>query len=338
MAKNYAFLNQLLHAPEHFRDHIKHMTAAIVMSLTYGYDVKETDDPFILLADRVNKFTLEPLLPGAFLVNTLPFLKQFPEWLPGMGFKRHARYVFELGQEMINSPFEFVKENIRKGTARPSIVRECINLHEDGNMSPLDELTVKRAIVSVYAGGVETTAAAISTLFLVLALYPSVQQRAQAELDAVVGGDRLPEYDDRSRLPFIDAICQEILRWKPIAPLGLPHAAAEDDVYDGYFIPKGATVLGNVWAILHDPDIYPDPEVFDPDRFLTPDGQVKNDPVLTSVFGFGRRICPGRHLVDSTLWIAAASLLSAFNVCKAKDEHGDEIHIEAAYTDSSPSW
>jgi cytochrome P450 len=83
-------------------------------------------------------------------------------------------------------------------------------------------------------------------------------------------------------------------------------------------------------AILHDPELYPDPEEFKPERFLNPDGTVRDDPALSLAFGAGKRICPGRHFVDATVFIVASSLLSVFNVTKAKDENGHEIPVTGA--------
>jgi len=150
--------------------------------------------------------------------------------------------------------------------------------------------------------------------FVAMLLYPDIQQKAQDELDSVIGRDRLPTFEDRPRLPFIDAVCKEILRWRPVTPLALPHAAMKDDIYDGFFIPKGAVVIPNSWAMLHDPTLYPEPDIFKPERFINTDGSLRDDPNLASAFGFGKRICPGRHVVDATLFIVVASLLAAFNI------------------------
>ena len=90
--------------------------------------------------------------------------------------------------------------------------------------------------------------------------------------------------------------------------------------------------LQQLRAILHDPETYPDPEEFKPERFLNQDGSVRDDPTLALAFGAGRRICPGRHVVDATLFIVASSVLSAFNVTKAKDENGNEIPVKAEVT------
>ena len=85
-------------------------------------------------------------------------------------------------------------------------------------------------------------------------------------------------------------------------------------------------------AILHDPEAYPDPEEFKPERFLNEDGSARDDPTLSLVFGIGKRICPGRHFVDDTVFIVASSVLSVFNVTKAKDENGNEIPVKAEVT------
>jgi cytochrome P450 len=82
---------------------------------------------------------------------------------------------------------------------------------------------------------------------LAMVLSPEVQKKAQAELDAVVGPNRLPEFEDRNNLPYINALCKETLRWHPLLPLGFAHATTQDDIYNGYFIPKGAIIFGNSW-------------------------------------------------------------------------------------------
>ena len=99
---------------------------------------------------------------------------------------------------------------------------------------------------------------------------------------------------------------------------------------DGKSVTYPAKCLFKLYrAVLHDPEAYPDPEEFKPERFLNEDGSVRDDPTLALAFGVGKRICPGRHFVDATLFIVASSVLSAFNVTKAKDENGNEIPVKA---------
>ena len=84
---------------------------------------------------------------------------------------------------------------------------------------------------------------------LAMVLHPEVQARAQAEIDAVVGRDRMPSFADRDALPYIRAVVRESLRWRMVGPLGVPRTTVQDDVYEGYFIPKGSVVLENIWAM-----------------------------------------------------------------------------------------
>ncbi|KAF8883974.1 cytochrome P450 [Infundibulicybe gibba] len=125
---------------------------------------------------------------------------------------------------------------------------------------------------------------------MAMALYPDAQRTAQAELDSVVGKTSLPEFTDRDSLPYVNAITKELLRWHNVAPLAVPHMTTIDDEYDGYFIPKGSTIIGDSWSILHDPETYDQPLEFRPERFLK-DGKI--DPSVqgaeVAAFGFGRR-------------------------------------------------
>lgn len=80
-----------------------------------------------------------------------------------------------------------------------------------------------------------------------MALYPEVLQKAQKEIDSVVGTNRLPNFDDRENLPYVEALIKEVLRWHPVVPMGLPHSSTADDTCEGYLIPKGAVILPNIW-------------------------------------------------------------------------------------------
>ena len=80
-------------------------------------------------------------------------------------------------------------------------------------------------------------------------LYPEVQAKAQEELDRVVGPHRLPDFSDLPDLPYIHAVCKEVLRWQPAAPLGVPHCNIRDDEYRGMLIPKGSTIIANQWYV-----------------------------------------------------------------------------------------
>lgn len=90
--------------------------------------------------------------------------------------------------------------------------------------------------------------ASLRAFFLAMAMYPDVQKKAQVELDRVVGPTRLPDFEDRDNLPYLNAVVKELTRWHVVAPIGLPHASLEDDEYNGLFIPRGAMIISNFWC------------------------------------------------------------------------------------------
>ena len=179
--------------------------------------------------------------------------------------------------------------------------------------------------------GFETTSTALMWWTLAMVAFPEVQSRAQAELDSVVGRARLPTFADAPQLPYVRATIREVFRWRPGLPLGLPHAAAEDDWYEGMFIQKGATCIANIWQCNHDRTIFgEDADDFKPERHLGDDGELLPGPKETNQeghvsFGFGRRVCVGRHLANESLFIRTAMILWAATIKCAQDENGEEV-------------
>lgn len=195
---------------------------------------------------------------------------------------------------------------------------------------------------------------------------PEVQERAQKELDRVTAGSRLPTFSDSASLPYIEAVVKELLRWECVVPLGLPHVTRVDDVsgrlsyrtsclihhqvYNGMFIPAGTTILPNQYGMSHDESIYPNPMLFQPERYL---GENKQRDPETIAFGFGARICPGRRLAQhmsesficaaaqsreliilalSRIWLNVASILSCFDIKRPLDGDGKEFLPSRTYT------
>ncbi|KAF7374571.1 O-methylsterigmatocystin oxidoreductase [Mycena sanguinolenta] len=328
MKKVHLLLKELLSSPQAFHEHLKTLAAAIIMATVYGYEVRPTDDHFVGLAEDATKRLSDSVFPGAVAVNTFPILRYLPSWMPGANFQRLAAECRPLVKEMREAPFDFVKQNMRDGTDSTSVVARLLESNR------YDEDAIKDVAGTAYAGGADTTVSSLASFFLAMALYPDVQRKAQTEIDTVIGTDRLPEFEDRPSLPFVEALYREVMRWKPVAPLGMAHTSTADDVYDGYFIPKGTTVISNIWAMTRDESIYPEPERFNPDRFFTADGKLNNDETVLT-FGFGRRICPGRHNADATLWATFVFVLSTFNIAKAKDGTGREVEIDPdCYSDT----
>ena len=164
--------------------------------------------------------------------------------------------------------------------------------------------------------------------------YPETQARAQAELDAVVGRSRPPTFADYPHLPYIRAMVKEVLRWRPVAPLGVPHRLMEDDWYEGMFIPKGTICITNIWHMNHDPETFgKNTEHFDPTRYLDSSGDIA--PGVSDIkeqghfsYGFGRRNCVGRFMADNSLFINIAVLLWAMKIERKKDALGRFLPLD----------
>ncbi|KAF7348404.1 hypothetical protein MSAN_01794400 [Mycena sanguinolenta] len=329
-------LRGLLSTPADFATHTRTLAAAIILDSMYGYDIKSIDDRFARLSEEAIERLIENMLPGACIVNTLPFLRHFPSWFPGCSFHKLAQDTRHLVDEMKNAPFDFVKQNMQNGSGRPSVLRELLERNDVHGGSEEQEEVMKDVPGVAYAAGVDTTITTLNVFIMAMALNPEVVKKAQNELDTVVGLGFLPGFVHRSALPYCEAVFREVFRWRPILPFALPHATSDDDIYEGYFIPKGTMVLPNVWAMTHDESMYPNPDRFDPERFLNADGHLNADDQILG-FGFGRRVCAGRYAADATVWATIVSVLSTFDIAKAKDEMGKEIEIEPVFADGITS-
>ena len=184
------------------------------------------------------------------------------------------------------------------------------------------------------AAGADTTSGVMAWWLLAMITYPETQKRAQAELDAVVGRSRVPTFADFEHLPYVRSMVKESLRWRSAFPIGAPHRCMEDDWYEGYFIPAGTTVIANVWEMNRDTEVYgTDAAEFNPARFLDAQGNMapgiadtKEESHLS--FGFGRRICMGRHVASNSLFVFYAMLLWSMNIEPGTDENGRPVILD----------
>ncbi|KAN0082680.1 Cytochrome P450 [Tylopilus felleus] len=330
----HTLLRNIHDTPENLIEHLRHNAAAVIMNVIYGIAISPKADRYIEIAEKALEGMAKAAAPGAFLVDVIPWLKYVPAWMPGAGFQKKAANWKKYVLEMRDAPFAAVQKALDAGTASPCFVTHLMNDLTDTEDAEEQAEIIKGCAGLAYAAGAESTVSSLSSFFLAMVLYPAVQAKAQAELDSAIGSGRLPDYNDRPSLPYINAIVKEVLRWNPVAPLGLPHMVTKDDIYNGYFIPAGTTIIGNTWTILHDERNYVQPMEFMPERFLNADGTTENADVLdpaTAAFGYGRRICPGRFMADATLYISIACILSVFDIRPGKDENGNPVQVKADF-------
>ncbi|EJD49130.1 cytochrome P450 [Auricularia subglabra TFB-10046 SS5] len=318
------FLRRLATSPERFEAHVRWAAVALIMKLLYGYNAAEEDDRLVAIAAKaLTNFSLATA-PG-WIVDQVPALRFLPSWLPGMGFLRLARVWRAELSALMDEPFKFVKKQQSSGIASRSVTLSLLQGEDGDGVPPQEEEFIKYIAASLYSGASDTTVSSNLSFFLAMTLYPDVQRKAQEEIDALTGGERLPVYADREHLPYVNALVKEIHRWHPVLPIGLPHCLSEADEYRGWHIPAGSILIPNVWHILRDPANYPDPTTFDPERFLRASAPGTNGDPKAHAFGYGRRECPGRYIADSSVWLMVAMTLAAFDVSKASDSDGKPI-------------
>ncbi|KAG9091822.1 hypothetical protein FS749_016224 [Ceratobasidium sp. UAMH 11750] len=284
----------------------------------YGLETDGPNDIFLQKLRETVDNTSKALLPSNFLVNAFPALARVPDWLPGTGWKRITKEWREKKDDTVDSsPYNWAKSEMGKHAHEPSIVESMLSQVEQLGIDPEEaDSYVKEAAFALVGGATDSTVGAAMIFFVAMILIPEVQAKAQEEIDLVTGVERLPEMKDRSQLPYIGRLIQEVLRWRSVVPIGMPHASYQDDIYKGYRIPKGAIVFGNIY---HNPNAYKNPETFEPDRFLDPSVAVP------PAFGLGRRACPGMYYAQSSLYILFVSILAVFRVEMARDENGNDI-------------
>ncbi|PBK75826.1 cytochrome P450 [Armillaria solidipes] len=332
-------LQQLHKSPDAFVHHVRLHAGSVIMKTVYGYDVDPNGDRFVELVDRALENMRIVGNVGAFLVDYIPSLKYLPRWFPGVNFMSLADTWRKDVEGMKDGPFIYASESMANDLVESSFVTENLTKTKEIGMAenPTQLEIIRNTAAVSFTAGADTTVSVVLSTILAFLLYPDVQAKAQAELDAVVGPTRLPNFDDRPQLPYIEAILSEALRWNPVVPMGVAHRSVNADVYRGYYIPAGATIIGNAWAILHDEKDYPNPLVFDPDRFMPEDGKVPQ-PEPIAAFGFGRRICPGRYLALNSAWIAIASMAATLSFSKPMDSEGRILEPSDTFTDGFLSF
>ncbi|EKM77725.1 hypothetical protein AGABI1DRAFT_61296 [Agaricus bisporus var. burnettii JB137-S8] len=322
-------------SPDEFNEWIQFSTSSSIMEIMYGLEIT-SGDPYVDNAKKALDGFNEVAVPGKFWVDMFPVMKYIPSWFPGAGWKRLAHYWRDINRDVRLKPYNFVKDQMEQGNRIPSICRTMIDDLPDSD-SP--DRTVKEDIaIDVCAVSFLGDLSAARVFFMAMVLYPEVQRKAQAKVDRVLDG-RLPELADCSSLPYVNAMVKETLRWQPVSPMSIPHATTDADKYNGYYIPKGTIVIGNAWTLMHDPEVYKDPEDYIPDCFLK-DGELDSsvrDPFghfadAIAVFGYGRRVCPGRYFGLNALFLMIAHTLAVFDIKPALDENGKEIEFKADVT------
>ncbi|KAK7056377.1 hypothetical protein VNI00_002931 [Paramarasmius palmivorus] len=313
-------IGDLLKDPDSWDAHLQRAANSLVLSAVYGMPpIRDYHNPDIAAVNLFVDRCLHSCAPGTFLVEYFTWMQYLPRWMSP--WRRYAEDNFRYYAILFEKLYQDVTRRIAQGDESPSVASTIY--HDEKHLGVTDREAAWLS-ATLYAGASGTTSGQLAWFILTMVLHPEAQKRAQEEIDRVVGRGRMPSVNDQEHLVYVRALVKELLRWRPVGPLGVPHRLDQDDVYEGYHFKKDTMFVTNVWAMNHDPEVYgPDADDFVPERYLDEDGKMidtKDEGHLT--FGFGRRICVGRHLSKQSLFIYIASMLWAFDIKPGTDRDG----------------
>ncbi|KAI6146887.1 cytochrome P450 [Pisolithus tinctorius] len=307
--------------------------ASVILRVTYGKSTSTSNDDAEVIGVHTALGRFQRLMrPGAYLVDSVPILKHVP-WY-GREIEQWHRYEIKLFREQLAR----VQREMARNYGLWTFICADTMEHELDSM-PRDEMAYLAG--SMYGAGSETSAVGLMSMIVAAACHPDAQLRVQNEIDAVVGrGPRLvilaisyyadlivslflfpaPNWNDADSLPQLQAFILETARWRPVIPHGFGHRVSKDIIWRGYLIPAGAVIYGCLWlvyrkrnchegdgllklnrAISRDSDVFPEPDKFNPQRWLDHNGRIRTD-LKFYAYGQGRRVCPGMYLANDSLF------------------------------------
>ncbi|TKA82463.1 hypothetical protein B0A49_00063 [Cryomyces minteri] len=306
--ESYQFLAELLKDPQRYEKLMEDYTGRVISRLAFG-DVSVHPEVAIH-----SHGLLKAISPGAHLTNIIPALKRLPAFISPWKKEERARHAYERG--FFLQMHKLVSGKVETGTALSSYMKTFLEKKDDTGM---DDMEGAYVVWNGRIGGRPHHGFCSH----------------DAEIDSVCG-DRMPEPSDSPQMPVLRAVIKEIMRWRPITPSSIPHESTEDDIYEGYFIPKGTHVHPSQWAITRDEEMYPDPEVFNPSRWLEAKYPSYQEPLTQypnirnfTTFGYGRCICQGMGLVEAEFFVGIGGMAWAANISKKRDALGREIAVPA---------
>ncbi|ODV94023.1 hypothetical protein PACTADRAFT_3984 [Pachysolen tannophilus NRRL Y-2460] len=328
--ENRQMMVDLLNNPDDFHKHLRRYSTSLTTQLVFGWRSPLYEDPKVSqIFEGFEKFAVASQISHS-LMDYFPILRYVPDFLNPSA--RQAKELHKEEKALYMSYMVNCREAIKEGKVGPCFCADMLESQKKLGFS--DDLACYISGTLLEAGS-DTTAGVLVGFIMAMVCFPEVQKIAREEVDRVVGPDRMPTMDDEENLQYIRWVEKETLRWMPTSIMGIaPHSANKDDEYMGYWIPAGAHVINNVWTLNHDEKRYPKPREFKPERYVNDSLRAGESAALSDAnlrdhftFGAGRRICPGMHLAERSLFLAMARILWTFEISHATDSEGNEIPV-----------
>uniref|UniRef100_A0A8C5KTZ5 Cytochrome P450 n=1 Tax=Jaculus jaculus TaxID=51337 RepID=A0A8C5KTZ5_JACJA len=252
-------------------------------------------------------------LLGPSFLQVYELFSEFLKYFPGT----HRQIAKNL-QEVIS----FIGQNVEthRATLDPSAPRDFIDAYllrmekEKSNQhTEFHQQNLIISLLSLFFAGTETSSTTLRYGFLLMLKYPHVAEKVHEEIEQVIGSHRVPALDDRTKMPYTEAVIHEIQRFSDLIPIGVPHKVTKDTLFRGYLLPKNTEVYPILTSALHDPRYFEKPDTFNPDHFLDSSGGLKKNDAFIP-FSIGKRICLGEGIARNELFLFFTTILQNFSV------------------------
>ncbi|XP_028749743.1 cytochrome P450 2B1 [Peromyscus leucopus] len=286
------------------------ITANIICSIVFGERFDYKDRQFLRLLDL---FYRSFSLISSFSSQVFELFSGFLKYFPGT-----HRQISRNLQEIL----DFIGQSVEKhrATLDPSNPRDFIDTYllrmekEKSNKdTEFHHENLMLSVLSLFFAGTETSSTTLRYGFLLMLKYPHVAEKVQKEIDQVIGSHRLPNLDDRIKMPYTEAVIHEIQRFSDLIPIGVPHRVTKDTLFRGYLLPKNTEVYPILSSALHDPQYFEQPDTFNPHHFLDANGALKKNEAFMP-FSIGKRICLGEGIARNELFLFFTTILQNFSV------------------------
>jgi len=295
---------------------VTNVICAIMTGHRYDYSNEVFNKLLVLTGNLIKRSgigRIERLLPKVFIES------RFAQWF---GFKSILETRLQKN-ELLSQVVERYDQRHRMGSTE-NFIDAWLTMSKKENSKYFTKKHLIGVLSDLFIAGSDTTSNTLQWGLLYMAQYPEIQQNVQREIDEVIGKEKDPTMLDQKQMPYTEATLMEISRIATIVPLSLPHSTSKSTTLLGYHIPKGTTIFPNLWAVHHDPDIFPDPEAFQPERFLVDEKQLKRMNEFLP-FSTGRRQCLGESLARMELFLYFTCILQQFSV---KNPDGMELDFD----------
>ncbi|XP_072286398.1 cytochrome P450 2G1-like isoform X1 [Pyxicephalus adspersus] len=305
---------------------IRRSVSNVICSVIFGRRFEYTDPKLQKLLDLVaeNLRRVDNIW-----VQVYNFIPSIMKYLPGPHRKLTENY-----QAQLDYAEEIVREHEK--TLDPSSPRDYVDtflvkMQQESN-NPNTEYNLPNLLscsLDIFFAGQESTTSTLSYTLLILMKYPHIKGKVQAEIENVIGRTRRPCMEDRTKMPYTEAVMHEVMRFIDFFPLGIPHSVTENTVFRGYNLPKGTIIFPILNSVLYDPSLFERPQEFYPEHFLDQNGLFKKSEGFMA-FSTGKRACPGEGLARMELFLYLTSILQKFDI--RSDKSPDQIDLSPEYS------